>query len=108
MIFIKENTLLERPLTKNDVKPRILGHWGTDPGLILIYAHLNLLVKKNDLNAFLVVGPGHGAPAILACLWLESSLAHFMHKYSLEKNGLHHLISGFSTPGGFPRHVSSI
>jgi xylulose-5-phosphate/fructose-6-phosphate phosphoketolase len=108
MIFIKKNTLLERKLTKDDVKPRILGHWGTDPGLILVYAHLNLLIKKNDLNALFVVGPGHGAPAVLACLWLESSLSRFMPKYSLDKNGLHNLIAGFSAPGGFPRYALSL
>jgi xylulose-5-phosphate/fructose-6-phosphate phosphoketolase len=103
MLFIKSNTLLERKLTKKDVKPRILGHWGTDPGLILCYAHSNLLVKQHDLNVMFITGPGHGAPAILSCLWLESSLARFMPKYSLDKTGLHNLISGFSTPGGFPR-----
>lgn len=106
MMFLKDNTLLERNLTKEDIKPRILGHWGTDPGLILCYAHSNLLVKKHDLNALFVTGPGHGAPAILSSLWLESSLARFMPRYSLDKGGLHNLISGFSTPGGFPRCAS--
>lgn len=108
MLFIKSNILLERVLTKKDVKPRILGHWGTDPGLILCYAHANLLVKKHDLNAIFVTGPGHGAPAILSSLWLESSLERFMPKYSLDKAGLFNLICSFSTPGGFPRYASCI
>ncbi|KAF8514034.1 D-xylulose 5-phosphate/D-fructose 6-phosphate phosphoketolase [Gautieria morchelliformis] len=107
MLFLRSDTLLERKLTKQDIKPRILGHWGTDPGLILCYAHSNLLVKKHDLNALFVTGPGHGAPAILASLWLESSLSRFMPRYSLDKGGLHNLISGFSTPGGFPSHVNA-
>ena len=105
MLFIRSNTLLKRNLTKEDVKPRILGHWGTDPGLVLCYAHTNLLVKNNDLNAIFVTGPGHGAPAILSCLWIESSLSHFMPEYPLDKHGLHKLISRFSTPGGFPRYA---
>ena len=103
MLFLRDNTLLERKLAKKDVKPRILGHWGTDPGLVLCYAHSSLLVKKHDLNALFVTGPGHGAPAILSSLWLESSLTHFKRQYSLDKGGLHNLIAGFSTPSGFPR-----
>ncbi|EMD34065.1 hypothetical protein CERSUDRAFT_117575 [Gelatoporia subvermispora B] len=107
MIFLKDNTLLQRDLTPEDIKPRLLGHWGTCPGLILVYAHMNLLVRKLDLDALYVVGPGHGAPAMLACLWLENSLARFWPKYTRDAPGLAHLISGFSAPGGFPSHINA-
>jgi xylulose-5-phosphate/fructose-6-phosphate phosphoketolase len=80
----------------------MLGHWGTCPGLTLVYAHLNYLTRKNDLDLIYVVGPGHGAPAILASLWLEGSLARFYPEYSEDAQGLHNLITGFSTPHGFP------
>jgi xylulose-5-phosphate/fructose-6-phosphate phosphoketolase len=73
----------------------------------LVYAHCNRLIKKHNLNMFYVVGPGHGAPAILAALWLEGSLAHFYPDYSVDKKGLTKLISGFSTPGGFPSHINA-
>lgn len=89
------------------MKFRLLGHWGTCPGLTLVYAHLNYLTRKNDLDLVYVVGPGHGAPAILASLWLEGSLARFYPKYSLDKQGLSNLITGFSTPHGFPSHINA-
>ncbi|KIJ62782.1 hypothetical protein HYDPIDRAFT_41494 [Hydnomerulius pinastri MD-312] len=107
MIFLKDNVLLERQLTFDDVKPRLLGHWGTCPGLVLVYAHLNRIVKKTDLDALLVVGPGHGAPAILSCLWLENSLAPFWQPYTRDRAGLTRLITKFSAPGGFPSHINA-
>ncbi|KAF7884704.1 uncharacterized protein EAF02_005040 [Botrytis sinoallii] len=107
MIFLSDNAYLERDLTFDDIKPRLLGHWGTCPGLTLVYAHLNYLTKKNDLDMIYVVGPGHGAPAILSSLWLEGTLAKFYPKYSNNKQGLHNLITGFSTPSGFPSHISA-
>jgi xylulose-5-phosphate/fructose-6-phosphate phosphoketolase len=107
MIFLKDNAHLERDLTFDDIKPRLLGHWGTCPGLTLVYAHLNYLTLKNNLELIYVVGPGHGAPAILASLWLEGSLAHFYPQYSMDKQGLHNLITGFSTPHGFPSHINA-
>lgn len=107
MIYLKDNTLLETPLKKEDIKPRLLGHFGTGPGLVLIYAHLNLLIRKYDLDMFLVVGPGHGAPAILSCLWLEDSLSPFYSDLPRTKSGFAKLIKGFSTPRGFPSHVSA-
>ena len=85
----------------------MLGHWGTVPGLVLVYAHLNLLATKKGQEFIYVVGPGHGAPAILSSLWLEGSLEHFYPEYSRNKSGLHELITKFSTPGGFPSHVSA-
>ena len=103
MIFLNDNVLLERDLTFDDIKPRLLGHWGTCPGLILVYSHLNLLIKKHDVECIYVVGPGHGAPAILASLWLEGSLGKFYPQYSRNMQGLHNLITKFSTPNGLPR-----
>ncbi|KAL6303739.1 phosphoketolase [Sparassis latifolia] len=107
MIFLKHNTLLTRNLTPDDIKPRLLGHWGTCPGLSLVYAHTNRLICKTGVDALYVVGPGHGAPAILACLWLENSLRAFLPSNTRDKHGLHHLISGFSAPGGFPSHINA-
>lgn len=107
MIFLSDNVLVEEDLKFDDIKPRLLGHWGTCPGLTLVYAHLNYLIRKNATDMIYVVGPGHGAPAILASLWIEGSLAHFDPKYSRDKKGLENLISGFSTPSGFPSHISA-
>ncbi|KAF8842103.1 D-xylulose 5-phosphate/D-fructose 6-phosphate phosphoketolase [Paxillus ammoniavirescens] len=107
MIFLKDNVLLEKRLTFDDIKPRLLGHWGTCPGLILVYAHLNRIIKKTNLDALIVVGPGHGAPAILSCLWLENSLAPFWQSYTRDRAGLTKLITKFSTPGGFPSHINA-
>ncbi|KIK98673.1 hypothetical protein PAXRUDRAFT_823582 [Paxillus rubicundulus Ve08.2h10] len=107
MIFLKDNVLLEKKLTFDDIKPRLLGHWGTCPGLVLVYAHLNRIIKKTNLDALIVVGPGHGAPAILSCLWLEDSLAPFWQSYTRDRAGLTKLITKFSTPGGFPSHINA-
>ena len=105
MIFLKHNTLVERDIVADDVKPRLLGHWGTCPGLAMVYAHLNRIIKKRKQEMLYVVGPGHGAPALLSCLWLENSLATFWPKYTRDREGLHNLIAAFSVPGGFPRYV---
>ncbi|CAL1716765.1 unnamed protein product [Somion occarium] len=107
MIFLKSNTLVEEPIKPDDIKHRLLGHWGTCPGLVLVYAHLNAIITRTNLNSLLVVGPGHGAPAILACLWLENSLATFWPKYTRDRQGLSALIRGFSVPGGFPSHINA-
>ncbi|KAI0783687.1 XFP N-terminal domain-containing protein [Abortiporus biennis] len=107
MIFLKSNTLIERPVVHDDIKPRLLGHWGTCPGLVIVYAHLNRLIRKTGQSALYIVGPGHGAPAILSCLWLENSLATFWPKYTRDRAGLHNLITGFSFPGGFPSHINA-
>jgi len=122
MIFLGNNVLLERDLVFDDIKPRLLGkrrkvpsrivpnhflgHWGTCPVLTLVYAHLNLLVRKHDLDMIFCVGPGHGAPAVLASLWLEGTLGKFYPRYSRDRQGLHNLISKFSTPTGLPRFVA--
>lgn len=79
------------------------GHWGTCPGLILVYSHLNYMVKKHNLDMLYVVGPGHGAPGILSCLWLEGSMERFYPQYARNTEGLTNLITNFSTPSGLPR-----
>ena len=107
MIFLQDNVLLERDLTFDDIKPRLLGHWGTCPGLTLVYSHLNLLATQRKQDIIFVVGPGHGAPAILASLWLEGSLERFYPEYTRNKAGLHKLITKFSTPSGFPSHINA-
>lgn len=107
MIFLRDNTLLERDLTFDDIKPRLLGHWGTCPGLTLVYSHLNLLATQRKQDIIFVVGPGHGAPAILASLWLEGSLGKFYPEYSTTKAGFERLITKFSTPSGFPSHINA-
>lgn len=107
MIFLKDNVYLDRDLKFEDIKPRLLGHWGTCPGLTLVYSHLNYLIKTKDLDVIYVVGPGHGAPSILANLWLEGSLAKFYPECSRDAKGLKNLITGFSTTGGFPSHINA-
>ncbi|PGH19370.1 hypothetical protein AJ80_04010 [Polytolypa hystricis UAMH7299] len=107
MIFLQDNAHLKRKLTFDDIKPRLLGHWGTCPGLTLIYSHLNYLIRQNDLEMIFVVGPGHGAPAILAALWIEGSLEKFYPEYSRDTEGLTRLITTFSTTGGFPSHINA-
>lgn len=82
------------------------GHWGTCPGLILVYSHLNYLIRMRNLDMLYVVGPGHGAPAILASLWLEGSLEKFYPQYSRDASGLHNLVSSFSTTAGLPRFLA--
>ncbi|KAJ7510452.1 phosphoketolase [Mycena galericulata] len=107
MIFLNHNVLVERDITHDDIKSRLLGHWGTCPGLVMVYAHLNRLIRKTGLDALYVVGPGHGAPAILSCLWLEDSLGTFYPENTRDYKGLHKLIASFSVPGGFPSHINA-
>ena len=107
MIFLQDNAYVKRDIKFEDIKPRLLGHWGTCPGLTLVYSHLNLMIKRHDLNIVYVVGPGHGAPSILANLWLEGSLEKFYPEYQTNTAGLTKLISGFSTTGGFPSHINA-
>ena len=104
-IYLKDNVLLEDPLQPDDIKDRLLGHWGTSPGINMIYAHLNHLIKRYDLNMFLVTGPGHGAPANLANLYLEGSLRDYYPDLTFDQQGLSTFIRSFSWPGGFPSHL---
>ncbi|MBH8556953.1 phosphoketolase family protein [Hymenobacter negativus] len=104
-LYLRDNFLLERPLQAADIKPRLLGHWGTQPGLNLVYAHLNRLVQDTEASVLLVTGPGHGAPAILANLFLEGTLGEVDPQFSLSRTGLEQLIRQFSWPGGLPAHL---
>src|SRR3989338_11166317 len=87
-LYLKDNYFLERPLQASDIKSRVLGHWGTVPGLNFIYAHLNYLIKKHKCEMLLITGPGHGAPAILANLFVEKSLHNFYPDYTLDGKGM--------------------
>jgi len=104
-IYLKDNFFLQEPLRPEDIKDRLLGHWGTSPGINLIYAHLNRLIRRYDVDMFLVTGPGHGAPANLANLYLEGSLLEFYPELTLDGAGVKNLIKRFSWPGGFPSHL---
>ncbi len=105
-IYLKDNVLLELPLAPEHIKDRLLGHWGTCPGINLIYAHLNRLIRGHDLDMLLVTGPGHGAPANLANLYLEGTLEQFYPDLTRDRAGLHRFVRGFSWPGGFPSHLA--
>ncbi len=104
-VYLRDNCLLERPLESGDIKPRLLGHWGTVPGINFIYAHLNRLIRRDDSSVLLLTGPGHGAPANLANLYLEGSLAEFYPELGHNRAGMEELIRRFSVPGGFPSHL---
>ncbi|MEO8896708.1 MAG: phosphoketolase family protein [Rhizomicrobium sp.] len=105
-IYLKDNALLEEPLTLAHIKPRLLGHWGTTPGLNFLYVHLNRLIKENDLNMMYVIGPGHGGPGIVANTYLEGSYTERFPAVERSKNGLQRLFRQFSWPYGIPSHVS--
>jgi xylulose-5-phosphate/fructose-6-phosphate phosphoketolase len=106
-IYLRENPLLEAPLTLEHIKPRLLGHWGTTPGLNFLYVHLNRLIKENDLDMIFVAGPGHGGPALVAQTYLEGSYTERYPAIERSRNGLHRLFRQFSWPYGIPSHVSS-
>ena len=105
-IFLKDNFLLEQPLSFNDIKPRLLGHWGTAPGINLLYAHLNALVKKHDLDLLFVLGPGHGYAGLQANLFMEGTLSKYYPDLPQNKEGLEKTIKMFSWPYGFPSHTN--
>ena len=105
-IYLQGNPLLETPLKLEHVKPRLLGHWGTTPGLNLLYVHLNRLIKENDLNMMYVIGPGHGGPGIVAHTYLEGSYTEHYPAIERNRNGLERLFRQFSWPYGIPSHVS--
>ena len=105
-IYLQGNPLLEVPLTLEHIKPRLLGHWGTTPGLNLLYVHLNRLIKQNDLNMFVVVGPGHGGPGIVAHTYLEGSYTEHYPAIEQNRNGMERLFRQFSWPNGIPSHVA--
>ena len=105
-IYLKENPLLERPLTPDDIKPRLLGHWGTTAGLNFIYTHLNRLIRAHDLNMMYVIGPGHGGPGIVAHTYLEGSYTEIYPNVEQNRDGIKRLFRQFSWPYGIPSHVA--
>jgi xylulose-5-phosphate/fructose-6-phosphate phosphoketolase len=105
-IYLYDNPLLKQPLTKEHIKPRLLGHWGTTPGLNLIYAHLNRAIKKYDLDVIFVTGPGHGGPALVANVYLEGTYSEVYPSVSQDAEGMKRLFTQFSFPGGIPSHVA--
>ena len=105
-IYLLDNPLLEEPLRLDQVKPRLLGHWGTTPGLNLLYVHLNRVIKERDLNAMYVIGPGHGGPGIVANAWLEGTYSEIYPAIGQDREGIRRLFRQFSFPGGIPSHVA--
>ncbi len=105
-IYLLRNALLTEPLRAEHIKPRLLGHWGTTPGLNMLYAHLNRAIKQRDLNMMYVIGPGHGGPAIAANTWLEGSYSETYPDVPRDVHGMNHLFRQFSFPGGIPSHVA--
>ncbi|MEU8569732.1 phosphoketolase family protein [Streptomyces pathocidini] len=105
-IYLLENPLLREPLTSRQIKPRLLGHWGTTPGLNLVYTHLNRVIRARGLNAICVWGPGHGGPAVVANSWLEGSYSENYPDVGRDATGMARLFHQFSFPGGIPSHVS--
>ena len=105
-IYLKDNVLLSRPLQVDDIKPRLLGHWGTSPGLSFIYAHVSRLITLTGQQAIYLAGPGHGGPALVAASWLEGSYSEIYPHITQDGEGMHRLFRQFSSPGGIPSHVS--
>ncbi len=105
-IYLYANPLLREPLSIEHVKPRLLGHWGTTPGLNFIYVHLNRIIKEHDLNVIYIAGPGHGGPGIVANTYLEGTYSEFYPSISKDEEGLARLFKQFSFPGGIPSHVA--
>jgi len=105
-IYLYENPLLHEPLRPEHIKPRLLGHWGTTPGLNFIYVHFNRLIKKYDLDAIYVTGPGHGGPGLVANTYLEGTYTEFYSGIAQNTEGMKKLFKQFSFPGGIPSHVA--
>ena len=105
-IYLKDNPLLRRPLAPEDIKPRLLGHWGTSPGLSLIYAHVSRLIRETGQQAIYLAGPGHGGPALVAAGYLEGTYSEVYPRAGLDEEGMLRLFRQFSAPGGIPSHVS--
>src|SRR3974390_263325 len=105
-IYLYDNPLLRKPLTLEHVKPRLLGHWGTTPGLNFIYAHMNRMIRARDLNVIYVTGPGHGGPGIVANAYLEGTYTDVYPDITRDEEGMKKLFKQFSFPGGIPSHVA--
>src|SRR3989441_3580240 len=105
-IYLQDNPLLKEPLRPEHIKPRLLGHWGTSPGLSFMYVHLNRLIQDHDVDMIYLAGPGHGGPAVLANVYLEGTYTEVYQKITRDAEGMRRLFRQFSTPGGVPSHVS--
>jgi len=105
-IYLLDNPLLKRPLTIEDIKPRLLGHWGTTPGLNFVYVHLNRVIKERDLDVIYVAGPGHGGPGLVANVYLEGTYSEYYPNIPQDADGMKRLFKQFSFPGGIPSHVA--
>ncbi len=105
-IYLRDNPLLKEPLKAEHIKRRLLGHWGTTPGLNFIYAHLNRVIRKNDLNMIYIAGPGHGGPGIVANVYLEGTYSEVYPNVSEDEEGMKKLFKQFSFPGGIPSHAA--
>jgi xylulose-5-phosphate/fructose-6-phosphate phosphoketolase len=105
-IYLYDNPLLKKPLRLEHIKPRLLGHWGTTPGLNMLYVHLNRLIQKYDLNMIFIAGPGHGGPAVVAQTYLEGTYSELYPNIGRDEEGLKRLFTQFSFPGGIPSHAA--
>ena len=105
-IYLMDNPLLKTPLAPEHVKPRLLGHWGTTPGLNFLYAHMNRAIRERDLDAIFITGPGHGGPALVASAWLDGTYSEIYPDVSRDEAGMQRLFRQFSFPGGIPSHVA--
>jgi len=105
-IYLRANPLLREPLTIAHVKPRLLGHWGTTPGLNFVYAHLNRVIRERDLDAIFIAGPGHGGPGVVANAYLEGTYSEVYPAIARDEGGLARLFKQFSYPGGIPSHAA--
>jgi len=106
-IYLSDNPLLKLPLERAHIKRRLLGHWGTTPGLNFIYAHLNRVIIQRDVSAMFITGPGHGGPAIVSQTWLEGTYSELYPDVSIDEAGMRRLFRQFSFPGGIPSHVAA-
>src|SRR5207342_3119129 len=105
-IYLLDNPLLREPLKREHIKPRLLGHWGTSPGLNMLCVHLNRVITKDDLNVIYIIGPGHGGPSLVAHAYLEGTYSEVYPNISQDTEGMQRLFKQFSFPGGIPSHVA--
>src|SRR3954471_9102288 len=105
-IYLFDNPLLRKPLKREHIKPRLLGHWGTTPGLNFIYTHLNRVIRRDDLDVIYIAGPGHGGPGLVANTYLEGTYSEFYADITQDEEGMRKLFKPFRFPGGVPRHVA--
>src|SRR5213592_2597312 len=105
-IYLLDNPLLKEPLKREHIKPRLLGHWGTSPGLNMLCVHLNRVIKRDDLNMIYVIGPGHGGPSLVSHAYLEGTYSEVYPNISQDAAGMKRLFKQFSFPGGIPSHAA--